>query len=66
LAGLMTERRLVVVVERAQAQQVGAVAAQGDPPLLGQALQGHLGLEPVDLVGDAGHGRLREIPLCVP
>jgi len=49
----------VVVVERAQAHQVGPVAAQGDPAALGQALQRHLGLEAVDLVvGDAGHGAL--------
>ncbi len=52
------QARLPVVVERAQPDQVPAMTPQHDPACLGQALDRHLGLEPLDLsVGDAGQQR---------
>ena len=51
------QRRLLVVVEGAQAQVVLAVFLQRDAGGLHQAQQGDLGFQPLDLrLGDPGHG----------
>ena len=56
LPGTDDQRRLVVVVKGAQADQVGAVALQFHPARFGETLERDLLLEPFDyLIGDAGH-----------
>jgi hypothetical protein len=50
------ERGLVIVVEGAEAEEVGAVTLERDPSRLGQALERDLALDAAeDVVGDAGH-----------
>src|SRR5208282_1375225 len=50
------QRRVVIVVERAQPEQVRAVPAEFDSPRFDKPLETHLPLEPLDfLVGDARH-----------
>jgi hypothetical protein len=61
------QARLPVLVERAQPHPVRPVAAQHHPPLGGQTLERHLGLEPVDLrLRNAGHAHLPARNLPVP
>ncbi len=43
------QRRVPVVVERAETQQVGTVPVQLDAPRLGQPLHGDLPFQPFDL-----------------